>query len=62
MTNLAEGMNGDALGSDVLQVPLGVVLEVVGDRNPDGLFAALQEVLVNESGNRSAFADTSAVA
>ena len=55
-------MNGDALGSDVLQVPLGVVLEVVGDRNPDGLFAALQEVLVNESGNRTAFADTSAVA
>jgi hypothetical protein len=52
----------DPLGSDVLQISHGVILEVVGDRNPDGLLSTLQEVLVDEAGDGTAFADAGTVA
>ncbi len=55
-------MNVDPLGSDVLEISLGVVLEVVGHRHPDGLLSALQEVLEDEAGDGTTFADTGTVA
>ena len=60
--HLGEEVDVNALSPDVLQVPLGVVLEVVGDRNPDGAFPTLQVILENDSGNGTTFAHTRAVA
>lgn len=58
---LAEKVNVDAFGPNVFQISLGVVLEVIGNRNPDGLFASLEKVLVNEAGNGATFSHACSV-
>ena len=59
--HLVQGVHGDLAGADVAQVAIGVVLEVVGHGHPDGLLAAVQVVLVDETGDRAALADTGTV-
>jgi hypothetical protein len=58
---LVQGMHLDPAGADVLQVPLGVVLEIVRDRYPDGALASFQVVLEDDAGDRATFADAGAV-
>ena len=49
-------------GADVPEVPLRVVLEVVGHGHPDGALAALDVVLEDNAGDRAAFTNSCAVA
>ena len=46
-TDLAEEVYVDSFGSDIFEIPFGIVLEIVGHGHPDGLLAALKKILEN---------------
>lgn len=48
-------------GSNIPQVPLGVILEVVGDGHPNSSLATLQVVLEYDARDRTAFTHTGTV-
>jgi len=54
-------MDIDARGSDVAEIPLGIVLEIIGHGYPQRLLAALQIVLVDDAGDCATLAHTSAI-
>lgn len=55
-------MDVDATGSNIAEIPLGIVFEIIGHGYPERLLAPLQIVLVDDSGNGAALAHTSTVA
>ena len=61
MTDLAEEVYVDSFCSYILEISLRIVLEIVGHGHPDGLLAPLKEVLQDEAGNGTTFANTSTV-
>ena len=49
LLHFAEEVDVDVAGADVAEVSLGVVLEVVGDRDPDGALSLLTVVLQDDT-------------
>ena len=48
--------------ANVTEIPLRIILQIIGDTEPESLLASQQVVLVDDSGDGAALADAGAVA